>query len=146
MTQQDPTQTPMADMIEALGKDPLTPPKLKQQFEDWKVDLIAKVCHEVNRAYCHAIGDTTAQPWDYVSEGIRNSARTGVRKHLEANLNPEQSHNSWMQFKKEEGWIYGPVKDEAKLEHPCMVPYGELPQEQRVKDYLFKAVVDSLKS
>jgi hypothetical protein len=29
--------------------------------------------------------------------------------------------------------------------HPCLVPYAQLPFEQRVKDTLFRTVVESLK-
>jgi hypothetical protein len=50
-----------------------------------------------------------------------------------------------MQEKKAAGWIYGPVKDPEKKEHPCIVPYDQLPIEQRTKDYLFKAIVDCFK-
>jgi hypothetical protein len=54
---------------------------------------------------------------------------------------PEDSHKNWLAHKVKDGWVYGPVKDVEKKEHPCMVPYEELPLEQRVKDYLFRAVV-----
>ena len=45
-----------------------------------------------------------------------------------------------------EGWKYGPVKDAQKKEHPCFLPYAELPPEQKAKDYLFRAVVHALKN
>ena len=37
----------------------------------------------------------------------------------------------------------GPVKDPEKKEHPCFLPYDELPLSQRIKDYLFTAVVEA---
>jgi len=49
-------------------------------------------------------------------------------------------------FKKEQGWKLGPVKDLEKKEHPCFCPYGDLPLEQRVKDFLFAAIVETLKT
>jgi hypothetical protein len=54
------------------------------------------------------------------------------------------SHDSWLAAKAADGWKYAPMKDVAKKEHPCFVPYGELPIEQRRKDYLFKAIVAAL--
>ena len=44
-------------------------------------------------------------------------------------------------LKADEGWKYGPVKDADKKEHPCFLPYHNLPLEQRMKDYLFGAIV-----
>src|SRR5690606_2016961 len=64
----------------------------------------------------------------------------GVRAHLAAALTPEQSHALWMKHKLAEGWRYGPVKDEEHKEHPCLVPYEQLPLNQRTKDWLFAAI------
>lgn len=109
------------------------------------VEQIAKICHEVNRAYCAATGDDSQQPWEDAPEWQRKSVVMGVEFHLSGERQPSDSHVSWMNQKIADGWIWGPVKDEVKKEHPCMVPYHELPVEQQVKDYLFKAVVDSHK-
>jgi hypothetical protein len=56
------------------------------------------------------------------------------------------SHDSWLEEKRATGWRYGPVKDPEKKEHPCFVPYEQLPVEQRRKDHLFQAVVRALSS
>ena len=106
---------------------------------------IAKVAHEVNRAYCESIGDTSQLPWYDAPDWQRDSAMNGVQFHLQnPDATPEDSHNSWLAEKQRAGWRYGPVKDAGTLEHPCMVPYNELPQAQRSKDYLFRAVVHQL--
>lgn len=103
---------------------------------------IAKVAHEVNAAYCRALGDRTQAPWEQAPEWQQKSAIAGVNMHLaNPDSTPEQSHDSWLAQKLAEGWVYGPVKDAEKKEHPCCLPYHELPIEQQVKDYLFKAVV-----
>lgn len=106
---------------------------------------IAKVCHEVNRAYCQAIGDDSQKPWDQAPEWQRQSAVTGVRFIQEnPDAKPSASHDSWLAEKERDGWKYGPVKDEGKKEHPCYMPYDQLPVEQKAKDYIFGAVVCSL--
>jgi len=46
--------------------------------------------------------------------------------------------------KLKDGWKHGPVKDPEKKEHPCLIPYDELPKEQQVKDHLFIGVVKAL--
>jgi len=106
---------------------------------------IAKVAHEINRSYCTAIGDDSQLPWEEATEGQRESCIAGVVTHLNnPNMTPEQSHISWLNHKKERGWCWGPVKNEEKRQHPCMMEYDSLPEDQRVKDYLFATVVHQL--
>lgn len=49
----------------------------------------------------------------------------------------EDMHINWCNNRIAHGWKYGPVKDEAKKEHPCLVPWDKLPLEERMKDYNF---------
>lgn len=107
---------------------------------------IARVAHEVNRAYCAGISEVPPQPsWEDAPPLIRNSVIAGVEKHLDnRNITPEQSHAEWCAYKLAEGWRFGEVKNLALREHPNLVPYDQLPQAQRVKDLLFTAVIHSL--
>lgn len=49
-------------------------------------------------------------------------------------LMAENVHNVWMATRRQQGWKYGPVRNDATKEHPCMVPYDELPEEEKVYD------------
>ena len=111
----------------------------------WDKEFIAKVCHEVNKSYCESIGDSSHLSWDDAPQWQKDSAINGVEFHLNNEVTPEQSHISWLEQKKQEGWIWGYTKDIDRKQHPCMVPYEELSVEQKTKDYLFKAVVDTFK-
>ncbi len=106
---------------------------------------IAKVCHEANKAYCETIGDNTQPSWKDAPEWQVESAIKGVEFNL---ANPDApasaSHDSWLEVKKADGWKYGAVKNPEAKEHPCYVRYEELPEEQKKKDALFKAVVAAL--
>lgn len=110
------------------------------------VEFVARVAHEVNRAYCVSIGDNSQLPWDESPIWQRDSARVGVKAHTANDMTPEQSHESWLEHKRADGWQYGEVKDVEAKTHPCFRPYSELPVEQRTKDYLFKAVVEQFKN
>ena len=47
----------------------------------------------------------------------------------------EAEHQGWEEQKRMEGWTYGPPpKDDKKRTHPWLVPYSELPKEQKDKD------------
>lgn len=109
-------------------------------------ETIARIAHDINRAYCEAIGDTSQPTWDNAPGWQKQSALNGVDLHLaNPNATPEQSHANWLKQKAAEGWSYGPVKDPERKEHPCFLPYDQLPLEQKVKDYLFRAVVHAVK-
>lgn len=105
-------------------------------------EAIARVCHEVNRAFCAAMGDDSQVPWEEAPDWQRESAIKGVLFNVENRdtTNAGDTHRSWLAEKEATGWKYGPVKDVEKKEHPCMVPFHELPPEQQVKDHLFLAI------
>jgi len=109
------------------------------------IERIAMVCHEANRAWCHANGDVSQVPWADAADWQRKSAIAGVRYSLEHPNAPDSAqHDQWMADKLRDGWVYGPVKDAAAKIHPTLVPFAELPWEQHVKDKLFMAVVRAL--
>ena len=110
------------------------------------IELIAKVCHEANKAYCEAIGDNSQSSWEDAPDWQKQSAINGVKYHIEnENAKPSDSHNSWLEEKRNDGWKYGKVKDAEKKEHPCFVEYDDLPTEQKAKDYIFSAIVKAMK-
>lgn len=108
-------------------------------------EYIARLAHEVNRAYCESMGDPSQPKWEDAPEWQRVSARLGVELHLSGNHGPEASHASWMTQKLAEGWVYGPEKDPVKKTHPCIMAFHDLPKEQQAKDYLFRGVVNAFK-
>ena len=106
---------------------------------------IAKACHEANAGLCRAFGDHSQPSWDEAPAWQHDSAIKGVRFCLD---NPDApasaNHDSWTREKVATGWTYGDVKDPEKKTHPCLVPFDQLPPEQRVKDVVFKAIVAAL--
>lgn len=43
-------------------------------------------------------------------------------------------HEVWARNRMLEGWTYGSVRDDALKQHPCLVPYEELPESERNYD------------
>lgn len=105
---------------------------------------IARVCHEANRAIQIATSDPAVSPhWDEAPAWQRESAIDGVEKAL-AGATPGQLHEAWCEYKRADGWEFGPVKDEQAKTHPCLVSYAALPPAQRAKDTVFSAIVNAL--
>jgi RyR domain len=67
----------------------------------------------------------------------------GIRAIL-GGATPEQLHETWVQSREAQGWTHGPRKDSRLRIHPALVPYGELPECQRVKDRVFAAIVRAM--
>ncbi len=111
-------------------------------YSETEIAAAAMTAHEVNRAYCAGLGDSSQPAWHDAPEWQRESAMAGARLIAEdPALGPEASHESWLAQKEADGWKYGPVKDPDAKEHPCFVPYADLPASQKAKDTLFGAAV-----
>ena len=52
-------------------------------------------------------------------------------------------HEVWAKSRIEQGWPYGPVRDDAKRNTPCLVPSEELPEIE--KDYDRNTALETLK-
>ena len=126
---------------QSQGNIQFTKPKLNIMNKE----AIARQCHEINRAWCELNGDYSQPEWEDAPGWQKESAIKGVEFHLSGEKTPEDSHISWMQEKIANGWIYGEVKDPEAKTHPYLVEYNKLPRDQKVKDALFTAIVDSYK-
>lgn len=111
-----------------------------------EVEEIARVCHEVNRGLCEALGDFSQVRWGVAPEWQRQSAIHGVQHAQDDTIepHPSDSHANWMGEKLADGWTYGPEKNEEAKTHPCLVDFHDLPKEQQLKDHLFLTVVKLL--
>jgi len=53
------------------------------------------------------------------------------------------AHDIWARQRLADGWRYGPQRDDAKKEHPSLVPYEELSESEKVYDR--QAAMETLK-
>jgi len=84
-------------------------------------------------------------PLSYKPEPIDTSAATLNEKILKlTELLAKNAHDIWARQRLAEGWRYGLVRDDAKKEHPCLVPYEELPESE--KQYDRNAAMETLKA
>lgn len=104
------------------------------------IDAAARAAHEANRAYCLALGDVSLPSWEDAPPEQRDSVRAGVQ-NVARGFGPRESHNAWWQRKHAEGWTFDVRKDSTTKTHPNLVPYDDLPREEKMKDSIFVAVV-----
>lgn len=55
----------------------------------------------------------------------------------------ENNHDQWARQRINEGWTYGPQRDDALKTHPDLVPDGDLPEEEKEYDRI--SVVQTVK-
>ena len=48
----------------------------------------------------------------------------------------ENSHDIWARQRMDEGWTYGPVRDDEHKKHPDLVPYSDLPKTEKEYDII----------
>lgn len=46
----------------------------------------------------------------------------------------ENVHDVWARTRMEQGWTYGPERDDAAKKHPCLVPYEALSDDEKEYD------------
>ncbi len=55
----------------------------------------------------------------------------------------ENTHDIWSAGRIKEGWTFGEKRDDTKKEHPCLVPYDQLPESEKLYDR--KTSIEALK-
>ncbi len=105
--------------------------------------------------------DPAMQPWEQLREDLKEANRQQAgqiaeklkaigcemvpvsgREPVKFEFSPEEldflsqmEHDRWMKDKRAAGWTYAPPpRDDAKKTHPCLVPWEELPENEREKD------------
>lgn len=71
----------------------------------------------------------------YKPQPIDTSAVKLDRDILElCELISKNTHEVWSAGRIKDGWTYGPTRDDEKRTHPCLIPYEELPEEEKEYD------------
>jgi hypothetical protein len=55
----------------------------------------------------------------------------------------ENTHEVWAKQRLSEGWKYGVERNDKQKEHPCLVPYQDLPEHE--KEYDRNTAMETLK-
>ncbi len=97
---------------------------------------ICRFIHQCHVSFCLGAGQPyKAEPTEEELRSIRVGVEFLIAKP-EAPLRAQ--HDLWMETRKADGWVYGPVKDAETKTHPDLVDYEELPAVERAKDLNFQ--------
>lgn len=53
-------------------------------------------------------------------------------------------HETWAQGRLNDGWVLGPQRSDTLKQHPCLIPYDDLPESE--KDYDRHTAIGTLKT
>ena len=84
------------------------------------------------------------EPYDDREEPFRSQFEAVIERQTGPNrsADAEALHEDWVRAYEKMGWVYGPVRDTEKKTHPDMVPFNDLPKDERDKDEIFLALVE----
>jgi hypothetical protein len=110
-------------------------------------EQIAKALHEMNRTFCALTGDASQEPWEEAATWQKNAAFCMV-EDIDAGraLTGRESHEAWCEKKRNDGWVWGPVKDGNAVPptHPDLKPYDDLSPVSRAKDGILRLVATAM--
>lgn len=44
------------------------------------------------------------------------------------------AHDVWARERIKQGWVYGSARNDERKEHPCLIPYEDLPESEKQYD------------
>lgn len=107
-------------------------------------DQLARIGYEANAAYAATIGESPVS-WDAASADDRRLWVLAARHVVAFSDAPaERLHQIWHDAEVALGWRWGPVLDNEAKCHPYVVRWHALPEPQRAKVRLFKAIANAL--
>jgi ryanodine receptor 2 len=75
------------------------------------------------------------KPSNYIPSPIDTSGIVVPESILElSEMLANNTHELWAKGRLEEGWRYGPERDDTSKQHPCLVPYSDLPESEKKYD------------
>lgn len=109
-----------------------------------KGEKIAKLIYEATRVEADWSGRSIVpEEWERREEKFREQFVNIINKYISSDKlpTPSKAHASWMHSYFKMGWKYGKTRDTNKKTHPDLIPFEELPRDERDKDAIFLAFV-----
>ena len=104
---------------------------------DKDFDKLSAFFQESNRAAATRMLQLLGLVGLTLAKGTASAAEEeAVKQHLEYHLTvlAEAEHDGWMNWHLAQGWCYKPVRNDAKKEHNCLIPFSKLMDRDKAKD------------
>ena len=106
---------------------------------------IENIAAMVNAANIALAGDANHTLWvdksNWVKDGLINRVDFVL---ADPATTPAETHANWLAHKESNGWRYGIMCNEVTKEHPLMMPFDELDDENQLQNAVFIAIVNAL--
>jgi len=108
------------------------------------IERIAEILYEATRREAEwSQRSIVPEAWNDRDDAFRKQFVQVIQNYLTMDKlpTPEEAHDSWVKAYTDMGWVYGPERDPVKKTHPDMVPFDQLPKDERDKDAIFLALI-----
>lgn len=111
----------------------------------YSTETIAEFVHEALSDWARLRGLPEYPSWSEAEEWMRASTIESVEHALaHPDAPPGAQHVQWMEQKIRDGFRWGENKDAEAKTHPMLVPFADLPEDERAKDAIVIALVKAL--
>lgn len=108
-------------------------------------ETIAQLVHETLSSWARIRGMPAYPSWEDAEDWMRASTLESVEHVLQhPNADPGAQHVQWMEQKQKDGWVWGETKDADAKTHPMLVPFAQLPDDERAKDAIIISLAKAL--
>lgn len=117
---------------------------MTQQISQEVRERVAKWIYEATRVEAEwSERSIVPEAWEDRDDKFRKQFVDIIGKYLAADKlpTPEEAHDSWMDAYFIMGWKYGEKRDTTAKTHPDLLPFDQLPKDERDKDAIFLAFV-----
>lgn len=110
---------------------------------------IAEILHNAISAIPRTDGSVIV-PWDALNGVLKDRAVDTVRclmtdrMALGVEIPAKELHDIWHANMIDMGWYYGPTYSFEQKLHPSMVPFDELPDDEKIKDAIWSGIIYAL--
>jgi len=107
---------------------------------------IAEILHNAISVIPRTDGSVIV-PWEALNGVLKDRAADTVDRLMRKmwqfphGMSDDYCHKVWYDNMKDMGWSYGPAYSLEQKLHPSMVPFDELPTDEKIKDAIWSGII-----